>query len=362
MCLNLGWYNEINTIDWWIMITQTHFGKFKAIEISLFSLENEWLKVEIMNYGATLKSIFFKPLKRETILGLKSIEDYRLQPFYLGAMVGRVANRIDRGHFTLNKTAYTLPLNGTHHLHGGPIGFDQRIFDCTIKDDVLLCSLVSEDGDQGYPGTLTLDLKYTLDGASLKIETSAKCDQDTLFDATQHTYFNLNDDKSQTILNHTLKLNSHALYEIEENQCTGPHVLDTNQTCFDFSENKKIELAMDFAHPQIQRVQGIDHYFIKHQLSDPFFAQLTSDHLQCSVLTTHDGAHIYSGNFLKPLDNQTSPPGLTAYGGICFETQHVPNSINFDLKRAPILRANTCVHSTTIYTYTQGEPDENKNL
>jgi len=344
------------------MITHHHFAKLKQVDIEVYCLENEYLKVEILNYGATIKSIFYKPLQRETVLGLSSFDDYLTQKFYLGALVGRVANRIDRGRFTLNGINYTLPLNGPHHLHGGPVGFDQRIFNCSIDKDQLLCTLISDDGDQGYPGKVQLELKYSLDDNSLRIDTVAISDQDTLFDTTQHTYFNLNADQSQTILNHTLKLNSQSLFEINQDNCTGHQQLNIDQTCFDFTHPKKIETAMDFNHPQIQRVKGIDHYFIKKQINDPFFARLCLDRLCLSVFSSHDGAHIYTGNYLAPLDKKESIPYLKQNGGICFETQHIPNSINFDLKQAPILRANTPVHSMTIYTYTQGEPNGNQEF
>lgn len=331
-------------------------------ESSFFILENKFLKVKILDVGATIMSIRYKPLKRETVLGFRNYEDVLASSFYLGATVGRIGNRIRKGKFTLNGIDYQLPLNGRHHLHGGPHGFDKQRFVAEILDDELILKLISKDGDAGYPGTLDLQIVYALKGPSLVMTTSAFCDQDTLFDTTQHTYFNLNPDQSQPILNHTLKLNSHTLYEIDPDGCTGSTVLDVRKTPFDFTQPKRILEAMDFAHPQIQQAKGIDHYFKKSKPMDPLIATLCVNDLSLSVTTTLPGAHVYSGNYLEPLKNGIDYPFLIENGGICFETQHVPNSINFDLKEAPILKANTLVSSTTTYTYQTGEAHENTPL
>ena len=344
------------------MITRQPFAKHHQQDVSLFVLENDQLKVSILDYGAIITSIIYKPLLRETALGFTSLRDYYNQSAYLGAVVGRIGNRIRDGRFTLEGQAYEVPKNGPHHLHGGPNGYDQRIFDSDIQTDALVLTLNSPDGDQGYPGNLKLQIVYSLSDASLVISTSAICDQTSLVDPTQHTYFNLNADHAQSILNHQLKLNSDLLYEIDEDGCTGSSTLKTIHTPFDFTQRKPLKEAMDFSHPQIQRVEGIDHYFLKHDLNNPLFCEFSVDDLTLRVTTSHPGAHVYAGNYLKPLENGSVYPFLIPFGGICFETQHVPNSINFDLTQAPILQANTRMSSTTTYAYSQGNPDENPKL
>jgi len=159
-----------------------------------------------------------------------------------------------------------------------------------------------------------------------------------------------------------LKLNSQSLYEIDEDGCTGSTVMEVHNTPFDFTRPKKIQEAMDFDHPQIQRVLGIDHYFKKADFKDPLMAHLSVGDLSLSITTTHPGAHIYTGNFLKRLESGNAYPFLIPHGGLCVETQHVSNSINFDLKEAPILPANTLVSSTTTYTYQTGDAHENPRL
>jgi aldose 1-epimerase len=343
------------------MITSTLFAKFENKDVTLFTLENEFLKVEILNYGCIIKSILYKPLQRETVLGCPTLEAYQHQKAYLGALVGRVGNRIHKGQFTLNERSYQLPLNGPHHLHGGPDGYDSRCFDGEIKDDQLLCRLISSDGDQGYPGQVNLLVTYHLDKTSLLIKTLASSDQDTLCDPTQHTYFNLNKNQSDPILNHTLHLNSNLVYLIEKDGCTTEKTLATSGTCFDFSTPKTISKAMNFNHPQIQLAKGLDHYHLKQNQKDDLFCELSIDDLRLEVRTDLPGAHIYSGNYLSPIKGYKLP-FMRENGGICFETQHVPNSINFDLALAPILKSRSSYLSSTTYTYVSGGIHGNKNI
>jgi len=343
------------------MITSTLFAKFQNKDVILFTLENEVLKVEILNYGCIIKSIMYKPLQRETVLGLPTLQAYQHQKAYLGALVGRVGNRINKGQFTLNDVFYKLPLNGPHHLHGGPDGYDNRIFDCEIQNDHLICRLISEDGDQGYPGKLDLTLSYHLEDHSLILKTSAISDKDTLFDPTQHTYFNLNKSQNDPITNHTLKLNSKRLYTIEKDGCTGPQVLMTQGSCFDFFIPKKISEALDFNHTQIRLAKGLDHYYLKQDQNDPLFCELSVEDLRLEVTTDLPGAHIYTGNYLSPIKGYDLS-FMRENGGVCFETQHVPNSINFDLASAPLLIANTPYLKTTTYTYVSGGNHEYKHL
>jgi len=344
------------------MIKRYPYSSHNQKDITLFVLENKFLKVSVMDYGATITSIIYKPLKRETVLGLKNFEDYRKQKFYLGALVGRVANRINAGQFTLNAVPTQVSMNGTHSLHGGIVGFDQHIFKSELLDDTLILSHFSKDGDQGYPGNLNLQVVYRLEKDALVMTTSAISDKDTLFDTTQHTYFNLNADQSQSIRNHQLQLNSDRLYEIEADGCTGPHILKTEGSPFDFSKPKEIGEALDQKHPQLQRVKGIDHYFMKKDFREAGFCECSVKDLTLRVSTTLPGAHIYTGNYLGPIDKKDEVSFLIENGGLCFETQHVPNSINFDLKEAPILIAGVLSVNTTTYAYSKGEHDENQSI
>jgi aldose 1-epimerase len=323
--------------------------------IRLFTLENDELRVVISEYGAMIKSIVFKSLNRETVCGLDSYADDLCQTAYLGSIIGRCGNRIAKGKFTLNDTDYQVPINnGENHLHGGIKGFDKQLFKPTIDNDTLVLTYTSIDGEEAYPGNCTLTLRYHLEESSLVLETSGVSDKDTLFDPTQHTYFNLNEDKS-SIGNHTLLLNSEEMYCINESGVTYNKVLHTLNTLYDFSHPKQISECLNQSHIQLERNLGIDNFFIKKDKSNPFIAALSVSDLNLTIYTTHCGAHVYSGNYLNTLSNGSNYPFLKKNGGICFETQHVPNSINFDLELAPILKAHKTVTSRTIYHYKKGE-------
>lgn len=321
-------------------------------ETQLITLENDFLKATFSQYGCMLKSLVYKPLERETVLGLDTYADDLRQTFYLGSLVGRCGNRIAFGRFSLNDETYQLPINnGVHHLHGGVIGFDKKTHAYTLEEDTLVFKLLSQDGDQGYPGNLELKVSYRLRDASLIIETEAVSDKDTICDVTQHTYFNLNRDRAQTIRNHILKLNSKRLYTIDASGCTCEITLDTTDTAFDFFQPIPIETCLEADHPQLIRNRGLDNYFIKYDPQSSHIATLVADGLKMEVHTSHMGAHVYSGNYLEPLDTESNYPFMQKNGGICFETQHIPNSINFDREHAPILKAGKPVTSQTIYQF-----------
>ena len=342
------------------MITITTYNDNETIK--LFTLENEELKVVISQYGAMIKSIFVKSLQRETVCGLNTYKDDLEQTSYLGSAIGRVGNRIAYGKFSLNDKEYHLPINnGHHHLHGGLKGFDKQVFEYQILDDKLIMTYTSKDGEEGYPGNCTLTLTYHLEESSLVLETSGVCDQDTLFDPTQHTYFNLNEDKSP-ILNHHLKLNSEFMYCIDESGVTYNKVLNTNDTLFDFSKSKLISECLSGSHIQLERNLGVDNYFLKKDQTNPFMVEMRVNDLVLSIYTTHPGTHVYTGNYLEPLNNGSFYPFFVKNGGICFETQHVPNSINFDHYLAPILKSNQTVTSRTVYHYKKGETHGNHNI
>jgi len=314
-------------------------------------LENDTLKATFSNFGCTLQSLCYKPLQRETVLSLDHLEDQMEQGFYLNTIVGRVANRIDNGHFTLDGILYTLPINSPpHHLHGGPIGFNRKFFEVRIQDETLVLKHTSPNQDQGYPGTLEIEARYHLEESSLIIEFITQSDQKTLADLTQHTYFNLNENKSIPIGNHRLHLNSDSFRALNASGCTDLDIIPFDETDFDFSQSTLIQTALNSKHPQIIMAKGIDHYFPKKDLMNPWFSTLSIEGLSLQVETDLPGAHLYSGNYLSS-SASLQAPFLRENGGICFETHHHPNSINYDIHLAPILLPHIQRHVRTVYTF-----------
>lgn len=315
----------------------------------LYVIENNLLKATFSSLGASLVSLIYKPLSRETVCGFLSLDQLKKQTFYLGAVVGRVANRIDHGHFTLNQHTYELAQNnGVHHLHGGTHGFNEAIFEVEASALSLIFKHTSPHLDEGYPGTLQLSVKYLLVDEALSIEMQATSDQDTLSDPTLHTYFNLNANHAQTIRNHHLSLQAKSLYGLSESGCTENKRFDASD--LGYKESVQIDEILKTSHPQLELAKGIDHYFIKQDPSIEHFATLSVEDLSLVVESTHPGAHIYSGNYLESSDDLKAD-FLQENGGICFETHHVPNSINFDLSLAPILKAHTQQTSKTLYRF-----------
>lgn len=307
-----------------------------------------------MDYGAALVSLVYKPLARECVCGFLTLEEMRQQSFYLGALVGRVANRIDQGRFSLNGTTYQLPINnGPHHLHGGPQGFNQAYYEVFQEADGLIYRHVSPHLDQGYPGKLSLEVHYHLDGPSLVIDLKAVSDQDTLCDPTLHTYFNLNPSHKDRIQNHQLTLPCQIFYGLSESGCTENKRLPSAEIMA--SNPSKIDIILKGDHPQLKLAKGIDHYFLKTEVDKPLVARLSVSDLILSVESTHPGAHIYSGNYLES-SKILHADFLQENGGICFETHHVPNSINFDPSLAPILKANASQTSQTVYRFERVQP------
>lgn len=322
-------------------------------ESTLVYLENDYLKATFSCYGASLVSLIYKPLKRETVCGFTSDRDLKKQDFYLGAVVGRVANRIEEGHFTLNGVDYQLPINnGIHHLHGGTIGFNQALFECEKTSHSLVFKHHSPAFDQGYPGALDLHFSVSLNKASLQFEFDAISDSDTLSDPTLHTYFNLNADHAKSILNHHLEINSDVLYGLSDTGCTTHSQIEKTAV---IGTNSLIQSMLSKSHPQLNQARGLDHYFVKKDCFIPLI-RLRNEDLMLEVETSLPGCHIYSGNYLESRKDLEAP-FLQKNGAICFETHHIPNSINFSLNDAPILKAHTHQKSQTIYRF-KGVHDE----
>jgi aldose 1-epimerase len=317
----------------------------------IYVLENSELTVKILSYGATIQSIFHKRLQREMTLGFDEIEIYKISDKYFGCTIGRVANRISEGRFRLNQREYILPINSPpHHLHGGISGFDKKEFNCKAIGDALICSYFSPHLEEGYPGNLQLTLTYTLIDNRLIIETLGQCDQDSLLNVSNHPYFNLDADK-KSIADHHLMISSDRVYPIDETGCTFNQPFDVKLTPFDFNMEKPIVECLNSDHPQIIHAKGLDHHFETNGHGLRLAARLSNGDLCLQVYTDKPGVHVYTGNYLNGEDIGFQNIPYDKHSGICFETQYVPNSINFDEKIAPIVRSNEVQRHQTIFEF-----------
>lgn len=324
-------------------------------DISLYTLDNgKGLRAQIYNLGGIIRSL--EVGGREVVLGRERVEDYFENDGYLGALVGRVANRIKGAQFVLGEKRCTLAANdGKNSLHGGAVGFDKKVWDAVCRDSeepTLTLSLTSPDGDEGYPGSLRVVVTYTLTVQNaLKIEYRAASDADTLFAPTNHSYFNLDAPGSGDIRRHTLQLWADFFTPNTDECLPSGEVRSVVGTPFDFLYGK--ELGTDISSPdaQIRTFGGYDHNFMINGRGFRRAARLTSSDkkLTMEVRTDTPGIQLYTANMLTP-GTYKDGANCGVHGAVCLETQFVPNAINSHFT-APILKKGEEFCSTTEYRF-----------
>ena len=245
-------------------IERKPFGKTARGEaVTLFEIRTPELTARILDYGATVQALLVpdkngKPV--DVVLGHDTIEGYETHDGYLGACVGRVANRLGGAQFTLNGKTYILAKNdGKNHLHGGLRGFDKYVWDAEVLEDGVKFSRVSLDGEEGYPGTLRVSVSYRVANGALTITYDAVSDQDTLCNLTNHSYFNLNG--GGTALSHTLQIHADRFTENSDQCMPTGKILPVDGTPFDFRAPKPVGRDIGQDDVQLRNCGGYDHNF-----------------------------------------------------------------------------------------------------
>lgn len=306
------------------------------------------LAATIIQYGGRLAALHVPAGSgtRNVTLGLDTLADYLADGAHLGALTGRYANRIAGGRFVLDGHAYQLPHNNGHNtLHGGPVGFANRVWQAEPDGDDLVLSLRSADGDQGFPGALDVTVRYRLDGDTLAIDYTARCDAPTVVNLTNHAYFNLAG--AGTVMEHVLRLDADRFIVADAEAIPTGELRPVAGTAFDFRAATPIGARIDADDPQVRMAGGYDHCFV---LADAprklpaFAASLTAGDLRMDVLTTEPGVQLYTGNFLSgaPFAWRT---------GMCLETQHFPDSPNQPAFPSTILRPDRTFESCTQFRF-----------
>lgn len=296
--------------------------------------------VDILDYGATVQSLVVPDRNgtlTDVILGYPTAAGYETGTFYFGATVGRHANRIGGGQFTLNGKAYTLECNSSpNHSHGGFHGFHQRMFTPELHGDALDMHLCSPDGDQGYPGTLQLTVRFTFTpDLSLNIAFHAVSDQDTVVNLTNHCYFDLSG--GQDPMGQLLWIDADQYTENDENTLPTGVIASVDGTPFDFRQPKPVGQDISGSHRQLRNCNGYDHNFVLKNGGTPqVIARLSSPVTGIVMEETTDlpGVQLYSGNFVD------APDGKRPYGfrsGVCLEGQFFPNAMALEHFQKPIL-------------------------
>ncbi len=339
--------------------------------ITVFTLANaNGMRVRAIDYGGIILSLEVPGREgrvADVVLGYDSLEGYLQENPYFGAIIGRYGNRIGGGRFTLNGETYTLPRNnGPNHLHGGFAGFDKVVWDAEpFRNDSgagVVFTYVSPDGEEGYPGTLTARVTYTLTGANqLIFDYHATTDKATPVNLTQHSYFNLAGDGSGDILRHELQFFASAYTPVDETLIPTGDILPVAGTPFDFTTPKPIGTDIEADDEQIQFGGGYDHNFVLDRRESGLFhavrvVEPTSGRVM-DVFTTEPGVQFYSGNFLDGSVIGKAGHVYEHRQGFCVETQHYPDSPNKPEFPSTILRPGEVYTSQTIYTFRVSEEE-----
>jgi len=337
-------------------VTKTDWGKVDGKDVYLYTLVNDkGDTVTITNYGGTVTS-FVTPDKNgkysSVIVGFDSLAPYLQKPPYFGALIGRYGNRIGNAQFSLDGTGYKLAANdGKNTLHGGLKGFDKVVWDASIPNDTvpsLTLKYVSKDLEEGFPGNLNVTVQYTLtNDIGLKIEYSAETDKATPVNLTNHSYFNLSGDVTNTILGETLMIDADNYTPVDTTLIPTGEIKSVKGTPFDFTTPK--EIGKDFANVQ----GGYDHNFVlnkKDNLLDKVAE--VSDSISGRVMdvyTTQPGLQFYTGNFLDGKFINRGGTPLAQHSALCLETQHFPDSPNKPNFPSSILKPGEKYHEVTVY-------------
>jgi len=308
-------------------------------------------EVSVTNYGGAVTSL--KAPDRdgnfgEIVLGFETLDEYVRCPRYFGALIGRHANRIARGRFTLDGVEYQLPCNnGANHLHGGFKGFDKRVWDVRESDKALHLSYFSKDGEEGYPGNVTAFVDYTLLDNELRIDYCATTDRDTIVNLTNHSYFNLRG--AGTILDHELTLNADHYTPVSEALIPTGEIKAVAGTPMDFRSGKAIG-------SELQNVPGgYDHNFVLNNADGSLrpgarlYEPVTGRVLE--IFTTEPGMQFYSGNFLDGSLIGRNGVAYELYTGLCLEPQHFPDAPNHSNFPSTILHPGEEYTHTSLYRF-----------
>ena len=357
--------NPKKETDQKVGIEKALFGKLAdGREADLYTLRNTaGMTVNITNYGGTVVSLT-APDKAGTfadvVLGMDSLAGYEKGVPYFGALIGRYGNRIANGKFTLDGKTYTLAVNnGPNSLHGGLKGFDKVLWTATPVDGdepALKLTYTAKDGEEGYPGNLSVTVTYTLQkDNALKIDYKATTDKATVVNLTNHSYFNLTGDASNTILNHDLMLNADRFLPVDKGLIPTGELKPVAGTVFDFTKPTEIgQRINDSSDVQIKFGGGYDHAWV---LTDNTALKLAATVHEpksgryLEVRTTEPAIQFYTGNFL---DGTITGKGGVVYkkrAAFCLETEHYPDSPNHPAFPTTVLLPGKTYETTTVYTF-----------
>jgi len=343
-------------------ITKPDFGASNTShEVCLYKITNsKGMSVSVCNYGGIISSIEFPSKENkvlDVVLGASDISEYLKPNPYIGCLVGRYANRIAQGKFSIKGKDYQLVVNnGKNHLHGGTEGFDKKFWkseEFHLKDEAgVILTYQSKDMEEGYPGNLLVSVAISINEANeLKLVYEAESDQTTIINLTHHGYFNLEGHDSESVLDHQLYVNANQIVDQDSDLFASGKLLSVKDTAFDFLTSKKIGLDIEKT-----GTLGYDHCYAlnKKDINLPeICAKLYAEKsgIEMQVFTTEPGLQVYSSNYLN--GNFTGKNGIQykAQSAVCLETQHFPDSVHHSSFPSVILEAGMKYSQITIYKF-----------
>jgi aldose 1-epimerase len=343
-------------------VTKAAFGTTPdGTAVDIYTLKAEGIEARIMTYGARVVSINTPDRDGkmgDVVLGYSALDGYlEDKTTYFGAIVGRYGNRIAFGKFSIDGRQYQIPTNNNaNSLHGGTVGFDKLVWQAKTIADGVEMTLVSKDGDQGYPGTLTAHVRYTVHHGALRIDYSVSTDKTTVVNLTNHSYFNLSGDRGKTILDEEMMIPADQFTPVDSGLIPTGVLAPVEGTPFDFRKSTVIGARIHDNNEQLKIAGGYDHNWVLRgkngelktaaRVYDPGSGRVLT------VTTTEPGVQFYSGNFLDGTKFGKAKEGYVKNAALCLETQHYPDSPNHPNFPTTLLKPGEVKHSTTTFTFT----------
>src|SRR5438034_4390369 len=345
-------------------VTKQSWGKTPdGTAVDLYVLKSDAIEAHIITYGGIVQALKV-PDKNgkvaDVALGFDSIDGYtggaKPNAPFLGALIGRYGNRIAGGKFSLDGKSYQVPQNaGNNALHGGAKGFDKAVWKAKEIPHGVELTHVSPDGDQGFPGTLTTVVRYTLVGKDLKIEYSATTDKDTVLNLTNHTYFNLAGQGSGDILQNLVKINASRYTPVDDKLIPTGELAPVDGTPFDFRKPTAVGARINSDNDQLKKGRGYDHNWVLDsgggKMAEAAEVYEPASGRVMQVLTDQPGVQFYTGNFLDGTITGKDGKVYQQRAALCLETQHFPDSPNHAKFPTTELKAGQHFHSVTIFRF-----------
>ena len=344
-----------------VHIINKEFGRTKdGQRVTAFEMSNgNGMSIRVLDLGCTVQSIIVpdrngKPT--DVVLGYDDVISYENGSCFYGAVVGRCANRIKNARFVLDGKEYLLEKNeGENNNHGI---YNKRIFDAHTEDGDLVLRYLSPDMEEGYPGNLSVEVRYSLtEDNALEINYKVTTDAPTIVNLTNHSYFNLNGPDGSTVLDHKLWLNSSPFTEYDETFAQTGKIISVENTPLDFREEQVIGARFDDDYPQFRVCTGYDHNMVldgkEGELKPIGTAKSEKTGICLEAFTTEPAIQLYSGNYIQFDPVQKGKYGIRypKNAGLCMEAQHYPDSINHPEFPSTILRPGEVYRQKTIYRF-----------